>query len=94
MDEVLASLQRGHIQLRKVPRAPAPGTDLMTGLMTAIRHGVTLKKVSRTNVELRMYIQSITFVICYTFVCEINHLNISEWLRDNYGLRFLQKEKT
>lgn len=56
MDEVLASLQRGQIQLRKVP---APGTapsagDLRSNLMTAIRQGVTLKKVraSRSMGEL------------------------------------------
>lgn len=47
MDEVLASLQRGQIQLRKTP---APGTappvgDLRSSLMNAIRQGVTLKKV-------------------------------------------------
>ncbi|XP_077419707.1 WASP homolog-associated protein with actin, membranes and microtubules [Vanacampus margaritifer] len=47
MDEVLASLQRGHIRLRK---AHGPGTlpaseDPRSSLMTAIRQGVTLKKV-------------------------------------------------
>lgn len=47
MDEVLASLQRGQIQLRKVSCPPtAPSTaDVRSNLMTAIRHGVTLKKV-------------------------------------------------
>ncbi|KAJ3594129.1 hypothetical protein NHX12_006461 [Muraenolepis orangiensis] len=49
MDEVMASLQRGRIQLRKVPAlgtGPPPGNP-RDGLMTAIRHGVTLKKVVR-----------------------------------------------
>lgn len=47
MDEVLASLQRGRIQLRKVP-APKTASrvvDLRSNLMSAIRLGVTLKKV-------------------------------------------------
>lgn len=47
MDEVLASLQRGQIQLRKVspPRTAPPAADLRSNLMSAIRKGVTLKKV-------------------------------------------------
>lgn len=47
MDEVLASLQRGQSRLRKVPApktAPLAG-DLRSSLMTAIRQGVTLKKM-------------------------------------------------
>ena len=57
MDEVLASLQRGQVRLRRVPGPPAPGTlapgtgplaeDPRDGLMTAIRQGVSLKKVCR-----------------------------------------------
>ncbi len=54
MDEVLASLQRGQIQLRKVPaqKTAPPVVDLRSNLMSAIRQGVTLKKVrcsSRTE---------------------------------------------
>lgn len=47
MDEVLASLQRGQIQLRKVshPRMASPAADHRSDLMSAIRKGVTLKKV-------------------------------------------------
>ena len=47
MDEVLASLQRGQIQLRKVshPRMAPPAADPRSDLMSAIRQGVTLKKV-------------------------------------------------
>ena len=47
MDEVLASLQRGQIKLRKVPsvRTAAPAEDARGSLMSAIRQGVTLKKV-------------------------------------------------
>lgn len=46
MDEVLASLQRGQIRLRKVPAGgTAPAEDARSGLMSAIRLGVTLKKV-------------------------------------------------
>ncbi|KAM4593743.1 WASP homolog-associated protein with actin, membranes and microtubules [Odontesthes bonariensis] len=47
MDEVLASLQRGQIKLRKVPsvRTAAPAEDTRGSLMSAIRQGVTLKKV-------------------------------------------------
>lgn len=53
MDEVLASLQRGQIQLRKVP---APGTatpaaDPRSSLMSAIRQGVTLKKVRYSIID-------------------------------------------
>ncbi|XP_056134641.1 WASP homolog-associated protein with actin, membranes and microtubules isoform X2 [Lampris incognitus] len=56
MDEVLASLQRGQIQLRKAPsprspaRAPSAG-DLRNNLMLAIRQGVTLKKVIPVRAE-------------------------------------------
>lgn len=47
MDEVLASLQRGQIQLRKVspPRSAPPAADQRSDLMLAIRKGVALKKV-------------------------------------------------
>lgn len=47
MDEVLASLQRGQIQLRKVPasKTAPPTKDPRSTLMSAIRQGVTLKKV-------------------------------------------------
>ncbi|XP_030233679.1 WASP homolog-associated protein with actin, membranes and microtubules isoform X2 [Gadus morhua] len=48
MDEVLASLQRGQIRLRRAPApagAAAPAGDPRDGLMTAIRQGVALKKV-------------------------------------------------
>ncbi|XP_037103759.1 WASP homolog-associated protein with actin, membranes and microtubules [Syngnathus acus] len=47
MDEVLASLQRGQIQLRKAvgPRTPSSITDPRSSLMSAIRQGVMLKKV-------------------------------------------------
>ncbi|KAL6112839.1 whamm [Pungitius sinensis] len=54
MDEVLASLQRGQIQLRKAPnpRATPPGGDTRTSLMTAIRQGVALKKMVPARPEL------------------------------------------
>ncbi|XP_047218959.1 WASP homolog-associated protein with actin, membranes and microtubules isoform X2 [Girardinichthys multiradiatus] len=46
MDEVLASLTRGQIKLRKVPAArTSSGEDARSSLMSAIRQGVTLKKV-------------------------------------------------
>uniref|UniRef100_A0A3P9JPC9 WASP homolog associated with actin, golgi membranes and microtubules n=1 Tax=Oryzias latipes TaxID=8090 RepID=A0A3P9JPC9_ORYLA len=45
MDEVLASLQRGQIKLRKVPKTKAPSEDTRSNLLSAIRQGVTLKKV-------------------------------------------------
>lgn len=47
MDEVLASLQRGQIKLRKVATAGSatPAEDPRSSLMSAIRQGVTLKKV-------------------------------------------------
>uniref|UniRef100_A0A8C2X7D4 WASP homolog associated with actin, golgi membranes and microtubules n=1 Tax=Cyclopterus lumpus TaxID=8103 RepID=A0A8C2X7D4_CYCLU len=47
MDEVLASLQRGQIQLRKAPtpRTASPAVGTRSNLMSAIRQGVTLKKV-------------------------------------------------
>lgn len=46
MDEVLASLQRGQIKLRKVPDATNnSGLDARSSLMSAIREGVKLKKV-------------------------------------------------
>ncbi|MED6237887.1 hypothetical protein ATANTOWER_028638, partial [Ataeniobius toweri] len=45
MDEVLASLTRGQIKLRKVPAArTSSGEDVRSSLMSAIRQGVTLKK--------------------------------------------------
>ncbi|MED6289842.1 hypothetical protein CHARACLAT_007000 [Characodon lateralis] len=46
MDEVLASLTRGQIKLRKVPAArTSSGEDVRSSLMSAIRQGVTLKKM-------------------------------------------------
>lgn len=47
MDEVLASLQRGQIKLRKATtaRTATPAEDARSSLMSAIRQGVTLKKV-------------------------------------------------
>ncbi|KAK1785260.1 hypothetical protein P4O66_018654 [Electrophorus voltai] len=49
MDEVLASLQRGQVRLRKVtPNAPGISTQtssIRDNLLSAIRQGVTLKKV-------------------------------------------------
>lgn len=45
---MLASLQRGQIQLRKVsaaPRTQSPAADLRSDLMSAIRQGVALRKV-------------------------------------------------
>lgn len=47
MDEVLASLQRGQIRLRKAPSpsTASPKMDPRSNLMSAIRQGVTLKKV-------------------------------------------------
>nr|XP_020461400.1 WASP homolog-associated protein with actin, membranes and microtubules [Monopterus albus] len=47
MDEVLASLQRGQIRLRNVPtpRTKHPDEDPRSTLMSAIRQGVTLRKV-------------------------------------------------
>lgn len=51
MDEVLASLQRGQIQLRKVShhRMAPPAADQRSDLMSAIRQGVTLKKVRSSS---------------------------------------------
>ncbi|XP_053128942.1 WASP homolog-associated protein with actin, membranes and microtubules [Hemicordylus capensis] len=49
MDEVLASLRRGEILLRKVepPRPPpSSGSSLNDGILAAIRQGVKLRKVS------------------------------------------------
>lgn len=48
MDDVLASLQRGRVHLRKVTPKPS-GVSMETGnfrdgLLSAIRQGVTLKK--------------------------------------------------
>lgn len=53
MDEVLASLQRGQIKLRKVPtdRTATPAGDARSTLMSAIRQGVTLKKVVPARAE-------------------------------------------
>ncbi|XP_046898542.1 WASP homolog-associated protein with actin, membranes and microtubules [Hypomesus transpacificus] len=60
MDEVLASLQRGQVRLRRVqpPALLAPGAapsapDAMTSIMCAIRQGVTLKKVCAAPPECR-----------------------------------------
>lgn len=42
-------MQRGQIQLRKVsaaPRTQSPAVDLRSNLMSAIRQGVALRKVS------------------------------------------------
>ncbi|XP_053355902.1 WASP homolog-associated protein with actin, membranes and microtubules isoform X1 [Clarias gariepinus] len=48
MDEVLASLQRGRVHLRKVtpnpPGAPTETGNIRDNLLSAIRQGVTLKK--------------------------------------------------
>lgn len=57
MDEVLASLQRGQIQLRKVtpPSTAPPAADMRSNLMSAIRQGVTLKKVSFSTKENRTF---------------------------------------
>ncbi|XP_043962019.1 WASP homolog-associated protein with actin, membranes and microtubules [Gambusia affinis] len=50
MDEVLASLQRGQIKLRKVPDATNnSGLDARSSLMSAIREGIKLKKVVPTR---------------------------------------------
>ncbi|XP_044059798.1 WASP homolog-associated protein with actin, membranes and microtubules [Siniperca chuatsi] len=53
MDEVLASLQRGQIQLRKVPapRTAPPAGDPRSSLMSAIRQGVILKKMVAGRAE-------------------------------------------
>uniref|UniRef100_A0A674A3I6 WASP homolog associated with actin, golgi membranes and microtubules n=1 Tax=Salmo trutta TaxID=8032 RepID=A0A674A3I6_SALTR len=50
MDEVLASLQRGQVRLRRVQPLPSPGLapsggDLRDNIMSAIRLGVKLRKV-------------------------------------------------
>lgn len=57
MDEVLASLQRGQIQLRKVshPRMAPPAADPRSDLMFAIRQGVTLKKVGFSTKQNRTF---------------------------------------
>lgn len=57
MDEVLASLQRGQIQLRKVshPRMAPPAADVRSDLMSAIRRGVTLKKVTFSTKQNRTF---------------------------------------
>lgn len=61
MDEVLASLQRGQINLRKVPAAstPSPTGDARSSLMSAIRQGVTLKKVRCWYVDWLAYCRTI-----------------------------------
>lgn len=53
MDEVLASLQRGQLQLRKAPthKTAPPAEDARSNLMSAIRQGVILKKVRHEGVE-------------------------------------------
>uniref|UniRef100_A0A3Q2ZB92 WASP homolog associated with actin, golgi membranes and microtubules n=1 Tax=Hippocampus comes TaxID=109280 RepID=A0A3Q2ZB92_HIPCM len=62
MDEVLASLQRGQIRLRKAPAPgiPPPSGDQRSSLMSAIRQGVTLKKVrcSTQDNELERHIKA------------------------------------
>lgn len=54
MDEVLASLQRGQIQLRKVPPpcprpVGSPSENVRDSILSAIRQGVKLKKVERPD---------------------------------------------
>ncbi|XP_034413801.1 WASP homolog-associated protein with actin, membranes and microtubules isoform X2 [Cyclopterus lumpus] len=53
MDEVLASLQRGQIQLRKAPtpRTASPAVGTRSNLMSAIRQGVTLKKMVHVHAD-------------------------------------------
>lgn len=53
MDEVLASLQRGQIQLRKAPtpRTASPAVGSRSNLMSAIRQGVTLKKMVHVQAD-------------------------------------------
>ncbi|KAK2853811.1 hypothetical protein Q5P01_006472 [Channa striata] len=55
MDEVLASLQRGQIQLRKVPneRMATLAEDPRSSLMSAIRRGVTLRKMVPARGEIQ-----------------------------------------
>ncbi|XP_053573401.1 WASP homolog-associated protein with actin, membranes and microtubules [Bombina bombina] len=47
MEEVLASLKRGENLLRRVEQPKLSGSDVRDGILTAIRQGVKLKKVSR-----------------------------------------------
>ncbi|KAK2920005.1 WASP homolog-associated protein with actin, membranes and microtubules isoform X1 [Channa argus] len=54
MDEVLASLQRGQIQLRKVNQRMATlAEDPRSNLMSAIRQGVTLRKMVPARTEMQ-----------------------------------------
>lgn len=46
MDEVLASLKRGEVHLRKVEQ-PNPYASVKDNLLSAIRQGVKLRKVNR-----------------------------------------------
>nr|XP_060611209.1 WASP homolog-associated protein with actin, membranes and microtubules-like [Anolis sagrei ordinatus] len=50
MDEVLASLKRGEVLLRKVeppPQVPSSSSGLNDSILAAIRQGVKLRKVSQ-----------------------------------------------
>ncbi|KAL4613299.1 WASP homolog-associated protein with actin, membranes and microtubules [Arapaima gigas] len=49
MDEVLASLQRGEIQLRRVETQPSVAGDVRESILSAIRLGVKLRKVQLTE---------------------------------------------
>ncbi|XP_013918619.1 PREDICTED: WASP homolog-associated protein with actin, membranes and microtubules-like [Thamnophis sirtalis] len=54
MDEVLASLKRGEVLLRKVEltqQAPSGGNSLNDSILAAIRQGVKLRKVSQEPKE-------------------------------------------
>lgn len=54
MDEVLASLKRGEVLLRKVDltqQATAGGNSLNDSILAAIRQGVKLRKVSQEPKE-------------------------------------------
>ena len=46
MDEVLASLKRGEVSLRKVEQ-PNPYASVKDSILSAIRQGVKLRKVNR-----------------------------------------------
>ncbi|XP_068455577.1 WASP homolog-associated protein with actin, membranes and microtubules [Clinocottus analis] len=52
MDEVLASLQRGKIQLRKAGAPTEAAAGSRSGLLLAIRQGVTLKKMVPARADL------------------------------------------
>lgn len=54
MDEVLASLKRGEVFLRKVDlpiQAPSSGNSLNESIFAAIRQGVKLRKVNQEPKE-------------------------------------------